>query len=117
MKKHAGDGFQETSGPEHDSNTVPLIGKMSLLKCYFNGYAVMVLFDTGTQVSITDRSWHETFIPNHPIRPLEDLLDPGEKLDLYAANGQTIPYDGWVELTVNLPGNDNPNLDIQVPSL
>lgn len=46
-----------------------------------------------------------------------ELLDPGESLDLYAANGEPLPYDGWVELTVNLTGNDNPNLEIQVPFL
>uniref|UniRef100_A0A3B3H4P4 Gypsy retrotransposon integrase-like protein 1 n=1 Tax=Oryzias latipes TaxID=8090 RepID=A0A3B3H4P4_ORYLA len=57
------------------------------------------------------------FVPNHFVRPLKELLDPGDSLDLVAANGQSIPYDGWVELTVNLMGNENPNLAIQVPFL
>lgn len=39
------------------------------------------------------------------------------ELDLIAANGEPIPYDGWVELTFNLPGNDDPNLAIRVPFL
>lgn len=34
--------------------------------------------------------------------------------DVFAANGGAIPYDGWVEVTVNLPGNDDPNLSIKV---
>lgn len=76
-----------------------------------------MLFDSGSQVSIIDRSWRETFIPNHPVRPLRELLDPRESLDLYPASGQSIPHDGWLELTVNLTGNDNPNLAIQVPFL
>ncbi len=76
-----------------------------------------MLFDSGSQVSIIDRFWREAFSPSHPVQPLQQLLDPGESLDLYAANGQSIPYDGWVELTVNLTGNDNPNLAIQVPFL
>lgn len=108
---------QKTLTPENTSHTTPLIGRKSLLKCFISGYAATVLFDSGSQVSIIDRSWRETFIPSHPVRPLEELLDPGESLDLYAANGQSIPYDGWVELTINLPGNDNPNLAIQVPFL
>ena len=97
--------------------TAPLIGRKSLLKCFISGYAATVLFDSGSQVSIIDRSWRDTFIPNYPARPLEELLDQGESLNVYAANGQSIPYDGWVELTVNLMGNDNPNLAIQVPFL
>lgn len=99
------------------ARTVPLIGKKSLLNCFVNGYAVTVLFDTGSQVSIIDRSWKETFIPQYAVRPLQELLDPGESLDLCAANGQPIPYDGWVELTVNLPGNTDPNLTMEVPFL
>lgn len=39
------------------------------------------------------------------------------RLDLTAANGKPIPYDGWVEVTFNLPGNDDPNLAIRVPFL
>ena len=84
---------------------------------FISGYAATVLFDSGSQVSIIDRSWRETFIPNHQARPLEELLDQAESLNVYAANGQSIPYDGWVELKVNLTGNDNPNLAIQVPFL
>lgn len=38
-------------------------------------------------------------------------------LNLTAANGEPIPYDGWMELTFNLPGNDDPNLAIRVPFL
>lgn len=51
------------------------------------------------------------------MRALDELLDEGESFRLYAANGQSIPYDGWVELMVNLPGNDNPALAVQVPFL
>lgn len=78
---------------------------------------VTVLFDSGSQVSIIDRSWKETFIPHYVVRTLQECLDPGESLDLCAVNGQSVPYDGWMELTVNLPGNDNPNITMQVPFL
>ena len=100
------------------SNTrykAPLVGKKSLLKCLISGYPATVLFDTGSKVSIIDRGWADTHIPNYTVRPLQELLE--ENLDVYAVNGQTIPYDGWVELTVNLTGTDNPNLTIQAPFL
>lgn len=79
------------------------------------GYPVTVLFDSGSQVSIVDKEWADTHIPNYTARPLSELLK--EELDLYAVTGHAIPYSGWVELTVNLAGNGDPNLTIQAPFL
>lgn len=36
---------------------------------------------------------------------------------MYAVNGELIPFEGWVVITVNLPGNEDPNLSIIVPFL
>lgn len=80
-----------------------------------NGHPATVLFDTGSQVSIIDREWANKHIPSYPVRSLQELLDTN--LEVYAANGQLIPYDGWVELTVNLTGNEDPNLIVQTPFL
>ncbi len=38
-------------------------------------------------------------------------------LHVLAVNGDVLPFDGWVEATVNLPGNSDPQLAIQVPFL
>lgn len=35
----------------------------------------------------------------------------------FAVNGQAVPYDGWVELTVTLAGHEDPNLTVQAPFL
>lgn len=43
------------------------------------------------------------------------MLD--NELEVYAVNGQTIPYDGWVELTVTLSGHEDPNLTVNAPFL
>lgn len=75
-----------------------------------------VLLDSGAQVSIIDKSWKHKYIPQQEVRPLSDLIG-NRGLDLTAANGGQIPYDGWVELTFNLPGNKDPNLGIRVPFL
>ncbi|XP_040928717.2 uncharacterized protein LOC121202576 [Betta splendens] len=32
------------------------------------------------------------------------------ELEVYAINGQAVPYDGWVEQTVTLAGHEDPNL-------
>ncbi len=36
---------------------------------------------------------------------------------MYAVNGDSLPFDGWVAFTVNLMGNEDPNLSITVPFL
>lgn len=74
------------------------------------------LLNSGTQVSIIDHPWKQKYLPQQEVRPVSELLED-RKLDLTAANVEPIPYDGWVELTFNLPGNDDPNLIIRVPCL
>lgn len=109
-----------TSSPPHDKPTservAQLIGKKCLLKCNMNGYAVTALLDTGTQVSLIDQAWRQKYLPHQEIYPLSALMG-NDELKVFAANGEAIPYDGWVEVTVNLPGNDNPNYSIKVPFL
>lgn len=93
-----------------------LIGEKCTLKCHLSGYIVTVLLDSGAQVSIIDRGWKQKFLPEQQVRPLSELMGDRE-LDLTAANGEPIPYDGWIELTFNLPGNEDPSLAIRVPFL
>ncbi|KAJ7991310.1 hypothetical protein DPEC_G00296000 [Dallia pectoralis] len=69
----------------------------------------------GSQVSIVDQQWTDTHNPNQIVRPISELLDEG--LGVYAVTGHAVPYSGWVELTVNLAGNEDPNLTIQAPFL
>lgn len=80
-----------------------------------NGYAVTVfpVFDTGAQVSLIDQTWKCKYIPHQEVRPLSELMGECD-LKVLAANGGIIPYDGWVEVIVNLPGNNNPNYSIKV---
>lgn len=81
-----------------------------------NGYAVTALFDTGAQVSLIDQTWRQKYVPNQEVHPLSELMGECD-LKLLAATGEVIPYDGWIEVIVNLPGNDNPNHSIKVPFL
>ncbi|KAL6464588.1 hypothetical protein MHYP_G00269050 [Metynnis hypsauchen] len=72
--------------------------------------------DQGAQVSILDRKWRQMYLPDHTVRPLSELMGT-KPLSVLAVNGETVPFDGWVEVTVNLPGNSDPDLSIQVPFL
>lgn len=51
------------------------------------------------------------------MRPLRELLGCQDDLKVYAVNGDVIPFDGWVVITVNLLGNEDPSLSINVPFL
>ncbi|KAK2864182.1 hypothetical protein Q7C36_003336 [Tachysurus vachellii] len=81
-----------------------LIGKKALVQGYLNGLAVTSLLDSGSQVSIVSRAWKEEYLPDLSIHPVSEILGE-EELKVTAANGSLSPYDGWVAMTVNLPGN------------
>lgn len=93
-----------------------LIGKKALVHSYLNGSAVTSFLDSWSQVSIVSRDWKEEYLPDHSIHSVSEILGEDE-LKVIAANGSLIPYDGWVAITVNLPGNLDPNLSINVPLL
>lgn len=93
-----------------------LIGKKALVQSYLNGLAVTSLLDSGSQVSIVSRAWKEEYLPDLSIHSVSEILGE-EELKVIAANGSLIPYDGWIAITVNLPGNLDPNLSISVPFL
>lgn len=55
-------------------------------------------------------------MPDQVLRPLSEIVNGGN-FNVSAVNGEPLPFEGWVELTVNLPGNNDPSLVIQVPFL
>lgn len=80
-----------------------------------NGYAITALLDTGANVSLIDRAWKDKYLPEQDICPLSQLME--ESLNVTAVTGDEVPYDGYVEVVVNLQGNDDPDLSIRVPFL
>jgi len=93
----------------------PLVGCQSLLKCMMAGYLVTVVLDTGAGVSLLDHAWLNKYLPGQQVRPLSELMD--DDLNVKAVTGDSVPYDGWVEVVVNLEGNNDPDLSIRVPFL
>lgn len=110
----------QDSPPSSNDQITKLIGRKALTKCLLNGLAVTALVNTGAQVSIVERSWKDKYLPDLEVRPISELMELVEnetQLDVYAADGELIPFEGWVVITVNLPGNEDPNLSINVPFL
>lgn len=51
------------------------------------------------------------------LRDVKELLDADNTLDITAANGKTMPYIGWVEVTFKLASDRAPETEIIVPTL
>lgn len=85
---------QPLSGAKPTTGQVAkLIGEKCTLKCNLSGHAVTVLLDSGAQVCIISLAWKEKHFPQQQLHPLSELMgDRG--LDLTAANGEPVPYDG-----------------------
>lgn len=78
---------------------------------------VSCLLDTGSQVTTVPWSFYEEHLSDSPLKSLDNLLQ------VEGANGQTVPYLGYVELTLKFPreflGTETevPTLALVVPDL
>ncbi|RXN12736.1 Retrovirus-related Pol poly from transposon [Labeo rohita] len=90
----------QTRQPEDSGEkTVQFVGKKCLLEGEIGGYQVSMLLDTETQVSIIDQDWRKKYLPTHDVRPLSEIVGPSAGLEVFAINGEAIPFSGWVEAT------------------
>jgi len=93
--------------------TAKLVGRKSLVQCNLGGVPTTVLWDTGSQVSIVDMDWKKTHLPDAEIRSVKELLDEGI-LDLSAANGTEMPYEGWIGVKFSLPSSKDSELLVPI---
>ena len=73
-----------------------------------------LLWDTDAQVLMVSREWHRRCLPNTPVRNVIEIFDMD--LELSAANGTAIPFDGWIVVTVGVDA-DGMTRELQVPLL
>ena len=66
-------------------------------------------------MSIIWHSWLKQCLPGCAIRDIAELLGM-DGPELTAANGTDLPYEGWVELTLNLIEDDSDHT-VKVPFL
>ena len=92
--------FVTLLNPKQRTPLVRLVGRKCSVMCYLNDQPVEVLWDTGAQVSIVPENLLKRLLPDVPIKDISELVDM--ELNLTAANGTTIPYKGWVDLTFRL---------------
>ena len=82
--------------PKEHERLINLVGRRCTVKGKLNGKTIKILWDTGAQVSIISVGFPEDNFRNVVIRDMGELLNCD--LTMTAANGNSIPYKGWVEL-------------------
>lgn len=73
-----------------------LVGMKCTAQLVVEGTPVNCLLDTGSQVTTIPFSFYHNHLSKHPMKSLESLMVEG-------ANGQSVPYLGYVELTLTFP--------------
>ncbi len=91
------DHLPEGTWSTKQKKTASLVGRRCMVQCSLGGVNTSVLWDTGSQVSIVETEWKKRHLPDAEVRPVRELLEEGE-LNLTAANGTNIPYEGWMEI-------------------
>ena len=74
------------------------------------------LWYTGAQVCVMSKRWKGIHLPGELVRDVSELLE-GEELNLQAANGAEISYDGCVEVDFQLSGDVEQSEPLKVPIL
>ncbi|XP_015249862.1 PREDICTED: uncharacterized protein LOC107097282 [Cyprinodon variegatus] len=105
---------KDMSLSKKQEKTAKLIGRRNLVQCNIGGVPVTALWDTGSQVSIVDLNWKREHLADAHFRSVSELLEEG-MLDLSAANGTEIPYEGWVGVEFSL--TENRDSELLVPFL
>ena len=92
--------------PNQHAKVAKLVGKRCMVQCVMNNVKTEALWDTGAQVSIVSKDWIAENLPPAESRRMDELLND-KGLDLKAANGTEIPYEGWIEVSFKLMTSDD----------
>lgn len=106
-------GFK--TNPCHKKRSAQLIGGKCLISCIVNGIGAQMLVDTGAQVSVIVKDWVERNLPGIEMKPLSELVT--EPLYVVAANGPNVPFEGWIDVYLEIVSASQGQMAIQVPFL
>lgn len=87
-----------------------LTGAKCIAQINIAGIKCNCLLDTGSQVTTISQSFYNENLSEQHIHSLNNLLE------VESANGQSVPYLGYVEVTITFP-KDFVGVDIEVPTL
>ena len=75
-----------------------LCGKPTEALVNINNISTRTLLDTGSTISTISRKFHQENLNNLPIQQVQSLLD------IECADGNSLPYDGFIETELQIPG-------------
>lgn len=87
-----------------------LVGIKCTAQVIIAGKDTSCLLDTGSQVTTVPKSFYEQHLSDLTLHPLDDLLE------VEGANGQSVPYLGYIELSITFL-NDFVGTDLEVHTL
>lgn len=87
-----------------------LVGMKCTAQIKVEGKRVNCLLDTGSQVTTIPLSFYNSHLSQHTMQPLNHLLE------VEGANGQAVPYLGYVELILQFP-QEFLGVEAEVPTL
>ena len=88
-----------------------LVGRPMETNAIVNGKSCACLIDTGSQVTTLPISFYKSKLQNIELYNLD------ESLRVEAANGQPVPYTGYIEVDIELPGSLPSDAKMVVPIL
>ena len=103
-----------TQAPLHQTQVnikFKLVGVANETVAIVNNCRCKCLLDTGSQITTLSKSFYESHFPNVPLRSIDDFLR------IEGANGQPVPYLGYVEVSIRLPGSLPQPFDVDAPVL
>lgn len=91
--------FKKCQAPRKRSANLPkgLVGARCVAEVSIAGKKCHCLLDTGSQVTTVPKSFYEQHLSEHPINPLDDILE------VEGANGFSVPYEGYVKVDITFP--------------
>lgn len=100
------------SNAKRQSVTIPkgLVGAKCTAQVTISDQDCSCLLDTGSQVTTIPNSFYQENLSHLPINSLNNLLE------VEGANGQDVPYLGYIEVTIKFP-ESLLGVDIEVPTL
>ena len=107
--------FRSHLTPTEHQKVAKLIGEKCEINCLLDGIDTKALLDSGAQVSVLSRSFLAEQCPDTKVRNVKELLGD-QNLELLAVNNLSVPYEGFVEITLTLVGKKD-NFSIRVPFL
>ncbi|KAL6483870.1 hypothetical protein MHYP_G00087420 [Metynnis hypsauchen] len=99
------------------SSVTSLVGRQCLVECYLQGRKCEALWDTGSQVCIIDEYWKNKHLPAAALRDVTDAVEAPDALKLVTANGSSLPYVGWLEISFKLASFGTSATELLIPVL